>query len=80
MYGSLATGFAHEESDLDVSLQGLNVRDRKDLDARIEALANSFRSSRLVAQCQPIATARIPVVKLVRYFMRITVGVNRNST
>ncbi len=65
VYGSMATGFAFEESDLDLSLQGMKLDNRGELDARIESLGKALSSCKMVTQCQPIATARVPIIKLV---------------
>ena len=61
----MATGLAYENSDLDLAIYGLNIKTKEELAISIQKLAKEFETLPYVTSCQPIATARIPIIKLV---------------
>ena len=67
VYGSLATGFACEESDMDVAIRGLCIDSRDKLSANITAFSKELERSQFVIRSQAIVTARIPIIKLVTH-------------
>jgi len=69
IYGSMATGLAIENSDMDFVVQGLQIFDREQLLACIELLYYSIQSQTDFAKnCVMITTAKVPIIKLVFYF------------
>ncbi len=67
MYGSMATGLVYESSDLDLAICGLPLSTKDELQLSIEKLSSKLSSDPWIASCQPIATARVPIIKLVLF-------------
>ena len=67
MYGSMATGLAYEASDLDLAICGLPLDTRDELIISIEKLSEKLKLDPWVLSCQPIVTARVPIIKLVPF-------------
>jgi len=65
----MLTGLAIEESDLDITIQGLIISDRGYLLALLQALSYSLETQSFVEDCKLIVTARVPVIKLVRVLL-----------
>jgi hypothetical protein len=65
LYGSLATGLALVGSDLDVAVVGVHITRREDIQECVVRLSAELQGVDWILQCQGIATASVPVVKLV---------------
>jgi len=65
LYGSMATGFAYDNSDLDFSLFGLRPLNRESLDQQIDLLSKELSTDPLVTECKAIPSALVPIIKLV---------------
>ena len=65
LYGSMATGFAYDESDADFAILGLQVTTKESLDYQIDLLSKKFLTDPLVIECKAIPSARVPIIKLV---------------
>jgi len=65
IYGSMATGMALPESDLDILISGLQLYSREEMISSIELFANELRKNNWVCECQDIISARVPVIKLI---------------
>jgi predicted nucleotidyltransferase len=65
IYGSFATGMALPESDIDVLICGVKTATKQDLVLAITMLAEEIGKLAWIAECQPITTARVPVIKTV---------------
>ena len=70
LYGSCATGLALNTSDVDIALHGLAVTDRTQVIEFLKILQEKLENFRWIKAIQPIFTANIPVLKLVRLFKR----------
>ena len=65
VYGSMATGFAYEASDMDIALSGIKATSKKELEECIEKLSHELKTSKFVLDCQALPMARVPLIKLV---------------
>eukprot|EP01022_Parablepharisma_sp_SALTPOND_P017858 TRINITY_DN28_c1_g1_i2.p1 TRINITY_DN28_c1_g1~~TRINITY_DN28_c1_g1_i2.p1 ORF type:complete len:590 (-),score=92.31 TRINITY_DN28_c1_g1_i2:1299-3068(-) len=59
LYGSMAAGLALPYSDIDVAILGV------DMEGGLEKLGETLAQQEYVNECKVIATARVPVIKLV---------------
>lgn len=71
MYGSMATDLAFEQSDFDVVICGLHINTQEKLGNIISSFSAEVVNLPFVKGCNPITTARIPVIKLVKYLILI---------
>lgn len=65
LYGSMATRFVYEDSDVDLVLLGLTFTSREVLGEMMEILKKRFSGDSFVEECQSIPSAFVPVIKLV---------------
>ena len=65
MYGSMSTGLAYEESDLDLAICGLQHLMKDELVKYIQEFSKALLNYSWASSCQAIVTARVPVVKFV---------------
>ena len=65
MYGSMATGLALETSDLDIAIRGIEIYTKEKLISCMNSFCNQIEKCAYVEQCKCIATARVPVIKMV---------------
>ena len=63
----MATGLAFEGSDLDLAIFGIHINSREMLSECIYKFSKELQSLPFVNLCESIATARVPVIKLVFY-------------
>jgi DNA polymerase sigma len=61
----MATELAIETSDFDIAICGLNIESSEKLAEYISSLATELCHMPFVTQCNPITTAKVPVIKLV---------------
>ena len=64
LFGSYATGFAIESSDIDLAVIGIEFQSRNALQDACIQLANALEHLPFVITCKSIITAKIPVIKL----------------
>ena len=65
IFGSIATGFAIEGSDLDIAIRGLNITTEAQFFDAMESLKNSLIKQQFISYCQDIPKAKVPIIKLV---------------
>jgi DNA polymerase sigma len=65
VYGSMATSVALDVSDLDLAICTARTELRKDIFACIQQLSAALEQLDSVQACQTIATAKVPIIKLV---------------
>jgi len=65
IYGSMATGLALEQSDLDIAIFGLKIIKYEELIYYIDLLEKQLKIQNFIISCESIKTARVPVIKLV---------------
>ena len=65
MYGSMATRLALPASDLDIIVCGLAIYSREDAMDAVNLFTKDLENAACVVQCTAIATAKVPVIKLV---------------
>ena len=70
-YGSMATGFAWEESDIDLALFGVDLPDQIIFQNQIKVLVKKFENDSIIKNCKYIPTATVPLIKLVILFRKI---------
>lgn len=63
VYGSLMTGLALAESDMDMAVTGLSIGDRESMVEDLRSLAAQLETWNLVRDLKAIDTASIPVIK-----------------
>jgi DNA polymerase sigma len=66
IFGSCATGLALTSSDIDISVSGLEAYDRFALGDYLLLISNALNQFKWVTSNDPILTASVPVLKLVR--------------
>ena len=67
----MATGLAIEGSDVDITIQGLAIKNRQELLSYIQLLYYSLQIQNFVLQSKLILTARVPVIKLVMIYIML---------
>lgn len=65
LYGSVATGLALEDSDVDIALENISAATNEKYIENLIVLGESFKAQAFVKDCKTIPTARVPVIKLV---------------
>ena len=65
MYGSMATRLALPASDLDLIICGLELHNKDDIVDAAKLFSENASKIPCVIQCQPILTAKVPVIKTV---------------
>ncbi len=68
LYGSVATGLALEDSDVDITLNGVVAETNDQYMDNLVKLGDSLKTLPFVEGCKVITTARVPVIKLVRFW------------
>ena len=63
IFGSLKTGLALEQSDMDMAIRGLDISDRTTLIEDMHTLTQALDSWDLIEELKSIETASIPVIK-----------------
>jgi DNA polymerase sigma len=66
----MATELAFEESDLDLAICGLKPISKENLLKCIQEFSQRLTQLPFVKTCQTITTAKVPVVKLVRFMQK----------
>ena len=67
LYGSTPTHLALEDSDIDITLLSLESSTNDDYMESVGKFGNKLKEQEFVLECKVIATARVPVIKLVLY-------------
>lgn len=67
-YGSLANGLAVEHSDIDLRVTGTQHMEGEEIKAAMSILEKKLRTECYVKSIKAILTARVPVIKMVRYW------------
>ena len=70
IYGSMATGFALDSSDVDICLSGLPISTKQQLKEYMDILTINLLSQPFASKCQFIQTARVPVIKIVNLHLK----------
>ena len=65
IYGSAATGFAIETSDVDIAVCGVKISDKDALLTHMEKLSLELKATGLATEVNVIQTATVPVIKSV---------------
>eukprot|EP00826_Nyctotherus_ovalis_P030458 TRINITY_DN2431_c0_g1_i2.p1 TRINITY_DN2431_c0_g1~~TRINITY_DN2431_c0_g1_i2.p1 ORF type:complete len:401 (-),score=137.82 TRINITY_DN2431_c0_g1_i2:1368-2417(-) len=65
LYGSAATGLALEDSDVDITLLSISASTSDEYMESVAAFGNELKRQDFILECKVIATARVPVIKLV---------------
>jgi len=75
LYGSVASGLALEDSDVDITLINISVSSNDEYMSNLLNFGESFKSLAFVQDCKVITTARVPVIKLVFFITIKTKGI-----
>mgnify|MGYP001013549787 FL=1 len=67
LYGSCATGFALNTSDVDIAISGFGFMDRMDVVIFLQSVQEKLSKFAWIKSITPIFSAAIPVLKLVLY-------------
>eukprot|EP00826_Nyctotherus_ovalis_P021760 TRINITY_DN1708_c0_g1_i14.p1 TRINITY_DN1708_c0_g1~~TRINITY_DN1708_c0_g1_i14.p1 ORF type:complete len:369 (-),score=99.25 TRINITY_DN1708_c0_g1_i14:1528-2589(-) len=65
VYGSVRSGLDIESSDIDIGITNLSLYSHEEVAEAISKLAEHFRSLNFICGVESIATARVPLLKLV---------------
>ena len=65
IYGSMSTGLALAQSDVDIAIRGLEITSKEQLLRHMQTLCNRLQEEPSILKCTFIQTARVPVIKLV---------------
>jgi DNA polymerase sigma len=70
MYGSMKNGLAIEHSDIDLRVVGLDISSVDMVKTEIKLLEKKLRTEKYVKSTASIVTAKVPVIKLVTYYLK----------
>lgn len=69
LYGSHSTELAIEESDIDLTIIGLEIGNYPDLCVKIDLLENSLCKSKFVTNCLSLPYAKVPIINIVQFYI-----------